>query len=85
MLHVVQLRELAAVGGSCEALELLQRLPAEVRPVHQEQHPAGAGELDQPIGDVRRRERLPRTDCTDQPASASIRSISTCALASGIR
>ena len=43
VLHVVELGELAAVVRDVEVLELLQRLPAEVRPVDQEQDALGAG------------------------------------------
>ena len=59
-LHVVQLGELAAVVGGVEALELLERLPAQVGPVDQEQDPARTGVADQPVGDVGGGERLAR-------------------------
>jgi hypothetical protein len=58
MLHVVQLRELPPVVGRRVLLELLQGLPAQVRPVHQEQHPLRTGVLDEPVGGANRRERL---------------------------
>ncbi len=49
VLDVVQLGELAAVVGRDELLELLERLPAEVGAVDQEQDALGAGELDQAV------------------------------------
>ena len=60
VLDVVQLGELAAVVGGVEALELLERLPAQVGPVDQEQDPAGPGVADQPVGDVGGGEGLAR-------------------------
>jgi hypothetical protein len=58
VLHVVELGELAVRVRGGERLELLQRLPAEVRAIDEEEHAPGARELDQPVGDVRRGERL---------------------------
>ncbi len=60
MLDVVELGELAVRIRDGERLELLQRLPAEVRTIDEEEHAPGARELDQPVGDVRRGERLAR-------------------------
>ena len=48
-LHVVELGELPSVVRSREALELLQRLPAEVGSVHQEQDSPGSSELHETI------------------------------------
>ena len=61
MLDVVQLRELAAVVRRREALELLERLPAEVRAVDEEEDAARVGVLDEAVGDVGGRERLARS------------------------
>ncbi len=58
MLDVVELGELAVRVRDGERLELLQRLPAEVRAIDEEEHAPGARELDQPVGDVRSGERL---------------------------
>ena len=60
-LHVVELAELAARSGYVEALELLERLLAEVRPIDQEQDALRPGLGDQPLGDVGGGERLART------------------------
>jgi len=60
VLDVVELGELAVRVGDGEALELLQRLPAEVCAVDEEEDPSRVAVLDEPIGDVGRRVRLPR-------------------------
>ena len=60
MLDVVELGELAAVVGRDELLELLERLPAEVGAVDQEQDPPRVGELDQPVDRRDGREGLAR-------------------------
>ncbi len=56
--NVVQLMEFAAVVGRAVGLEFLQRLAAQVAPVHQKQHPPGAALADQPIQRRDRRERF---------------------------
>ena len=60
-LHVVELAELAARSGHVEALELLERLLAEVGPIDQEQDALRPALGDQPLGDVGGGERLART------------------------
>ena len=57
---VVQLAELAGIVGRREALELPQRLAAQVGPVHQEQDPGRVRVAHQPVAGVGRRERLAR-------------------------
>ncbi len=54
VLDVVQLGELAPVIGGAVLVELLERLPAQVVAVHQEQHPFGFGEFDQPVDETDR-------------------------------
>ena len=49
VLDVVKLGEQAAVVGRAEGLELLEGLAAEVAAVHEEQHAARAGKLDQAV------------------------------------
>ncbi len=49
VLDVVQLGELAAVVRGGVLLELVEGLPRQVGPVHQEQHAPDAAELDQPV------------------------------------
>ena len=74
VLDVVERRELPPVVRGRERLELLQRLAPQVRPVDQEEGPSRSGELDQPVGDVRGRERLPGAGRhLDQRARAVIR------------
>ncbi len=58
VLDVVELGELAPVVGRRERLELLARLASEVRAVDEEQDTPGSRVLDQPVGDIRGRERL---------------------------
>lgn len=53
------LGELEVVVGRDVLLELLEGLVAQVPPVHQEEHPPGAAELDQPVGGRDRGEGLP--------------------------
>ncbi len=59
-LHVVELREQPPVVGCAVALELLERLPPEVRAVDEEEHAVGVGELDQTVDARDRRVRLAR-------------------------
>jgi hypothetical protein len=63
MLHVVELVELATRAGDVEAVELLERLLAQVAAVDQEQDALRSALGDQPLGDVGRSERLARTGC----------------------
>ena len=58
VLHVVQLAELAPVIRGDELVELFESLPSQVIAVHQEQHPPGFGEFDQPVDEIDRREGL---------------------------
>jgi hypothetical protein len=58
MLDVVELGELAVHVRDGEALELLQRLPAEVGAVDEEEHASRAAVADQAVADVRRGVRL---------------------------
>ena len=58
VLDVVELGELAPVVRRREALELLQRLAAEVGAVDEEEDPARVGVLDEAVGDVGRGEGL---------------------------
>ncbi len=50
VLDVVELGEFPAVVRRRVLLELLERLPAQVGAVHEEEHPPGAAVLDQAIG-----------------------------------
>src|ERR1035437_8847861 len=52
VLNVIKLSEDAAVVRGAEGLELLESLAAEVAAVHQEQHAAGTGELDEPVESI---------------------------------
>ncbi len=52
VLDVVQLGERTVLLGRDERLELLERLPAEIAAIHQEQHPLGAGVLDEPVDEI---------------------------------
>ena len=60
MADVVELAELAGVVGRGEALELPQRLAAQVGPVHQEQDPGGVRVAHHAVAGVGCRERLAR-------------------------
>ena len=57
-LDVVQLGKLAPVVRRDVLLELVERLPAQVRAIHQKQHALRAPEFDQPVDGRDRRERL---------------------------
>ena len=59
VLDVVELRELAVDVRDGEALELLQRLPAEVRAVDEEEDATRSAVLDQPVGEARGHVGLP--------------------------
>ena len=52
VLDDVEAREIAAVVGRDEGLELAQRLVAEIVAIDQEQDAPGAGVLDQPVAEV---------------------------------
>lgn len=60
VLHVVELGELTTRPRHLEALELLERLLAQVSPVDQEKDPLGLAVSNEPLADVRRGERFAR-------------------------
>ena len=55
MLHIIQFGKLAPIVRRHVLLELIERLPCQIRAIHQEEHPFRSPELDQTIDTAHRR------------------------------